>query len=41
MRKIDVKAIRKKERILDIKIFVKFWAVILIALVIVSIIENL
>jgi hypothetical protein len=41
MRKIDVKSIRKQERILDIKVFVKFWGVILIALCIVSIIENL
>jgi hypothetical protein len=41
MRKIDVKAIRKQQSILDFKTFVKIWAVILLALIIVSIIENL
>jgi len=41
MRKINVKEIRKQERNLNIINFVKFWGIVLIALVIVSIIENL
>jgi hypothetical protein len=41
MKKINVKELRKKQSILDFKTFVKIWAVILLALIIVSIIEKL
>jgi hypothetical protein len=41
MKKINVKELRKQQSILDFKAFVKIWAVILLALIIVSIIENL